>query len=156
MLEMNELSAVNEGSNGLRMDAMRGGGDLPQEEVGGGAGGRHEPSRHPPPATRHPPAAPRRKAPPRPGEQPPSGPTRSESEDGLRTWGPEAWEHGRGGPEGEPLSGAGHRPQRPGRSPRGVSENPPWWRVQMRWEKSPFDQLALMEELLHYGCPSSS
>lgn len=57
MLEMNELSELCEESKGLQMDVMRGGGDLLQTEVGGGAGSHPEP--RPPPARRPSPTGPR-------------------------------------------------------------------------------------------------
>lgn len=148
MSAMAELSELYEESNDLQMDVMAGEGDLPQMEVGGG--GREE---GPMEEEAAPPAA--RRPGPGPGEL--AGPAAGAGagfpgEDAAEDW--EDWEDDYGRPEEEPRHGAGYRVSaaleeankvflRTARA-RGAAPDGGW---QAQHDKTPFDQLAFIEEL---------
>nr|XP_014332595.1 PREDICTED: EP300-interacting inhibitor of differentiation 1 [Bos mutus] len=153
MSEMNELSELYEESTDLQMDVIPGESDLPHMEVGGGSRELSpNPSPHgaPPP----PPQGPRGLASrPSPGEQPGqiAGPD-FESEDEGEEF--DDWEDDYDYPEEEPLSGAGYRVSaaleeankmflRTSRAREAALDGG----FQMHYEKTPFDQLAFIEEL---------
>lgn len=169
MSEMNELSELYEESNDLQMDVMPGEGDLPQMEVGSG---NREPSPNPsrivaPPQLEEegpmeeeaaqPMAEPQGgrglAQRPSPGEQPGqlAGPD-FESEDEGEEF--DDWEDDYDYPEEEQLSGAGYRVSaaleeankmflRTSRAREAALDGG----FQMHYEKTPFDQLAFIEEL---------
>ncbi|XP_062946982.1 EP300-interacting inhibitor of differentiation 1 [Cynocephalus volans] len=169
MSEMAELSELYEESSDLQMDVMPGEGDLPQMEVGSG---NREPSLSPsrngaPPQLEEegpmeeeeaqPVAAPQGKRGlangPNPGEQPGqvAGPD-FESEEECEEF--DDWEDDYDYPEEEPLSGAGYRVSaaleeankmflRTSRAREAALDGG----FQMHYEKTPFDQLAFIEEL---------
>jgi hypothetical protein len=161
---MAELSELYEECSDLQMDVMPGEGDLPQMEVGVG---NREPSLNPSrsgaapqleeegpmeeEAAAHPMAAPRAKRGlangPSPGEQP--GPD-LESEDEEF----DDWEDDYDYPEEEPLRGAGYRVSaaleeankmflRTSRAREAALDGG----FQLHYGKTPFDQLAFIEEL---------
>uniref|UniRef100_A0A8C0N018 EP300 interacting inhibitor of differentiation 1 n=1 Tax=Canis lupus familiaris TaxID=9615 RepID=A0A8C0N018_CANLF len=169
MSEMNELSELYEESNDLQMDVMPGEGDLPQMEVGGGS---REPSPNP---SRHgaqpqleeegpmeeeaaqPMAEPQGERGlahrPSPGEQPGqlAGPDFESEDEGDEF---DDWEDDYDYPEEEQLSGAGYRVSaaleeankmflRTSRAREAALDGG----FQMHYEKTPFDQLAFIEEL---------
>uniref|UniRef100_A0A8D2AJ35 EP300-interacting inhibitor of differentiation 1 n=1 Tax=Sciurus vulgaris TaxID=55149 RepID=A0A8D2AJ35_SCIVU len=169
MSEMAELSELYEESNDLQMDVMPGEGDLPQMEVGSG---NREPSLSPsrngaPPQLEEegpmeaeeaqPMAAPKWKRGlairPNPGEQPGqiAGPDFESEEEGEEF---DDWEDDYDYPEEEQLSGAGYRVSaaleeankmflRTSRAREAALDGG----FQMHYEKTPFDQLAFIEEL---------
>ncbi|KAM6181899.1 EP300-interacting inhibitor of differentiation 1 [Erethizon dorsatum] len=167
MSEMAELCELYEECNDLQMDVMPGEGDLPPMEVGGGGGREAALS-----AARsgaaplleeegpmeeeegaQPLAAPRGRAGlargPSPGEQPGPG---LEGEDEAEEL--DDWEDDYDYPEEQPLSGAGYRVSaaleeankmflRTSRAREAALDGG----FQMHYEKTPFDQLAFIEEL---------
>ncbi|XP_029807681.1 EP300-interacting inhibitor of differentiation 1 [Suricata suricatta] len=169
MSEMNELSELYEESNDLQMDVMLGEGDLPQMEVGSG-------SREPSPSASRSGAQPllEEEGPmeeeaaqpmaepqgarglanrPRPGEQPGliGGPDFESEDEGEEL---DDWEDDYDYPEEEQLSGAGYRVSaaleeankmflRTSRAREAALDGG----FQMHYEKTPFDQLAFIEEL---------
>ncbi|DAA25200.1 EP300-interacting inhibitor of differentiation 1 [Bos indicus] len=169
MSEMNELSELYEESTDLQMDVIPGESDLPHMEVGGGS---RELSPNPSRAGAPPqleeegpmeeeaaqpmaePQGPRGLASrPSPGEQPGqiAGPD-FESEDEGEEF--DDWEDDYDYPEEEPLSGAGYRVSaaleeankmflRTSRAREAALDGG----FQMHYEKTPFDQLAFIEEL---------
>ncbi|KAM4829643.1 EP300-interacting inhibitor of differentiation 1 [Thomomys bottae] len=157
MAEMAELSELYEECNDLQMDVMLGEGDLPQlEEVGpmeeeAGAGAQ-------PMAAGAAAAGPRGKvaAGPRPGEQP--GPMAAAAAAGLDFESEDEefddWEDEYEYPEADRLGGAGYRVSaaleeankmflRTSRAREAALDGG----FQMHYEKTPFDQLAFIEEL---------
>ncbi|XP_053450015.1 EP300-interacting inhibitor of differentiation 1 [Nycticebus coucang] len=169
MSEMAELCELYEECNDLQMDVMLGEGDLPQMEVGGGSRDPSlRPSRSGAPLqleeegpmeeeAAQPMAAPagKRGLPnwPSPGEQPGqfAGPD-FESEDEGEEF--DDWEDDYDYPEEEQLSGAGYRVSaaleeankmflRSSRAREAALDGG----FQMHYEKTPFDQLAFIEEL---------
>ena len=169
MSEMHELSELYEESNDLQMEVIPGESDLPHMEVGGGS---RELSPNPSRAGAPPqleeegpmeeeaaqpmaePQGPRGLASrPSPGEQPGqiAGPD-FESEDEGEEF--DDWEDDYDYPEEEPLSGAGYRVSaaleeankmflRTSRAREAALDGG----FQMHYEKTPFDQLAFIEEL---------
>ncbi|XP_040825271.1 EP300-interacting inhibitor of differentiation 1 [Ochotona curzoniae] len=156
MSEMAELSELFEECGDLQMDVMPGEGDLPQMEVGGGARepsasalqleeeGPMEEEEEEEEEEAQPMAAPARRR--GPGEQGAEGESEDEEFDD--------WEDDYDYPEEEPLSAAGYRVSAAleeankmflgtARARQAALEGG----FQMHYEKTPFDQLAFIEEL---------
>ncbi|KAM5235854.1 EP300-interacting inhibitor of differentiation 1 [Ctenodactylus gundi] len=154
MAEMAELSELYEESSDLQMDVMPGEGDLPPMEVGSGGAARRGAA---PPLEEEGPmeqeAAPLPMAAARAGRagggQPGAELDSEEEGDEL-----DDWDDGSDYPADEPLRGAGHRVSsaleeankmllRTSRAREAALDGG----FQLHYEKTPFDQLAFIEEL---------
>nr|XP_045012544.1 EP300-interacting inhibitor of differentiation 1 [Jaculus jaculus] len=155
MSAMAELSELYEESSDLQMDVMPGEGDLPQMEVGGSREeGPMEEEAAQPRAAREA----RRGLDRRPGPDPGPGPDEQAAGPGFLSEDEgddfDDWEDDYDFPEEEPLNRAGYRVSaaleeankmflRTSRAGEAALEGG----FQMHYEKTPFDQLAFIEEL---------